>query len=127
MIFDTDIVIWLLRNHPGATDFVDRVPFAERNLPAISYLEALYGCRNSAELNNLRKLVADLFAQVLPLTERITETAQELMERFVLSRRPDAEDVLIAATALSRHEEVATGNLKHFNFIPGLIVKPFRP
>ena len=127
MIFDTDIVIWLLRNQPGATDFVDRVPFAERNLPAISYLEALYGCRNSAELSNLRKLVVDLFAQVLPLTERITETAQELMERFVLSRRPDAEDVLIAATALSRHEEVATGNLKHFNFIPGLIVKPFRP
>jgi len=127
LIFDTDIVIGLLRNHPGATDFVDRVPFAERNLPAISYLEALYGCRNSAEVSNLRKLVVDLFAQVLPLTERITETAQELMERFVLSRRPDAEDVLIAATALSRHEEVATGNQKHFNFIPGLIVKPFRP
>ncbi len=75
----------------------------------------------------MRQLVADLFAEVVPLTEGITEAARQLMERFVLSRRPESDDVLIAATALSRGEPVATGNLKHFDFIPGLVIKPFRP
>jgi predicted nucleic acid-binding protein len=36
-------------------------------------------------------------------------------------------DVLIAATALDCGEVVATANVKHFDFIPGLVVKPFRP
>jgi len=66
------------------------------NLSAISYLEVLYGCRNSGELNNASRMVVDLFAKVLPLTENISETAQQLMERFVLSRRPEPDDVLIA-------------------------------
>jgi len=127
LIFDTDILIWLLRNHPGAAEFVDRTPFPDRNLSAISYLEVLYGCRNSGELNNASWMVVDLFAKVLPLTENISETAQQLMERFVLSRRPEPDDVLIAATALHRDEPLATGNVKHFEFIPGLTLKPFRP
>ena len=127
MIFDTDILIWFLRRHPRAAEFIDSVPVGERNLSAISYLELLYGCRTREDLREVHRAIAELIAEVLPLTEGLTKTAQELMERFVLSRRPDAEDVLIAATALSRHEEVATGNLKRFNFIPGLIVKPFRP
>ncbi len=100
---------------------------AERNLSAISYLELLYGCRNPGDLSHVRQMVADLFAEVLPLTEGITETARQLMERFVLSRRPEPDDLLIAATALNRGEVVATGNLKHFDFVPGLEVKPFRP
>ena len=45
------------------------------NLSAISYLEVLYGCRNSGELNNASRMVVDLFAKVLPLTENISETA----------------------------------------------------
>src|SRR5690242_17825448 len=101
--------------HPGAAEFIDSVPLGERNLSAISYLELLYGCRNREDLTEVRRAIAELMAEVLPLTESLTKTAQELMERFVLSRRPDAEDaedVLIAATALSRHEGVATGNLK---------------
>ncbi|HEV2175981.1 MAG TPA: type II toxin-antitoxin system VapC family toxin [Terriglobia bacterium] len=127
MIFDTDIVIWVLRNHPRATEFVDAVPFVERNLSAISYLELLYGCRNSGELTQVRQLVTDLFAEVIPLTEAISDPALRLMEQFVLSRRPGSDDVLIAATALNRGEALATGNLKHFDFIPGLEITAFRP
>lgn len=127
MIFDTDILIWFLRKHPAAADFVDTVPLSERNLSAVSYLELLHGCRNTGELREAGQMVADLFAEVLPLTERVTETARQLMERFVLSRRPGTTDVLIAATALSRGEGVATGNQKHFSFVPGLEIKVFRP
>jgi predicted nucleic acid-binding protein len=127
VIFDTDILIWYLRRKSAAADFVDGIPFAERNLSAISYLELLYGCRKAEELVQVRKVAGDLFADIVPLTETITESARRLMERFILSRHPDVGDVLIAATALSRGEVLATSNRKHFDFVPGLEIKVFRP
>jgi len=127
LIFDTDILIWRLRNHAGAVEFVNRVSPDERNLSAISYLELLYACRNANELGRLHKSVTEHLAQVIPVTEAITEAAIHLMEKYALSRRPGSNDVLIAATALDRGEALVTGNRKHFDFIPGLEVKAFRP
>ncbi len=127
MIFDTDILIWRLRMHPGAIKLVDRVSPAERNLSAVSYLELLYGCRDLDDLKRLQKSVMGHFAQVLPITEGITESAIHLMEKYSLSRRPDTNDVLIAATALNMRETLVTCNRKHFEFIPGLDLKVFRP
>jgi predicted nucleic acid-binding protein len=75
----------------------------------------------------LQKSVTGYFAQVLPITEGISESAVRLIERYSLSHRPDTNDVLIAATALSLQETLVTGNRKHFDFIPGLDLKIFRP
>ena len=76
---------------------------------------------------DLREFLAEWFTEITPLTRRITEYARELMETFVLSHRPDPADVLIATTALERGEPLITCNGKHFNFIPGLEVRIFRP
>ncbi|MBZ5515507.1 MAG: type II toxin-antitoxin system VapC family toxin [Acidobacteriia bacterium] len=126
LIFDTDILVWVLRRHLGAVAFVERVPVAERKISAISYLELLRGCRDLEELNRLSKHVMSKFGEVLHLSESITESASRLMERFALAHRPDVSDVIIAATALGLDETVATGNIKHFDFIPGLSLKRFR-
>lgn len=126
MIFDTDILAWVLRRHLGAVQFMERVPLADRKLSAISHLELLYGCRDQEELNRLNKHVANKFGEMLTISEAITESAGRLMERFALSHRPDVSDVIIAATAINHGETVATGNVKHFNFIPGLTIKRFR-
>ena len=127
MIFDTDILIWFMRKDPASAKFVDSVPVVERRLSAVTVLELLYGCNNSASLTEVQKLVNDLFAEVIPITEPITESALQIMTRFVLSRRPGTNDVLIAATALHRQEQLATANRRHFDFIPGLDLKVFRP
>ncbi len=127
MIFDTDILVWLLRRHPEAIRFVDRVPPPDRNLSAGSYLELVYGCRDAEDIKQIQRLVFDLFAEIVPLTEVITASGVRLMENYALSHRPDVTDVLIGATALTRGEMLATGNLKHFDFIPGLEIKAFRP
>ena len=126
MILDTDILVWVLRRHPGAIQFVEGVRLAERTVSAVSYLELLYGCRDQGQLDQLRRHISTRFAEVVPLSEDITVSAQRLIERFVLSRRPDVADVLIAATALSRGETLATGNPKHFDFVPGLEIRVFR-
>jgi len=127
VIFDTDILVWYLRKRTEAATFLARVPLAERNVSTITYLELLYGCRDRAGLRDVQEFVSGAFSEVVPITEAISEAARQIMERFALSHRPDVTDVLIAATALNRGEVVATGNVKHFDFIPGLVIKPFRP
>jgi predicted nucleic acid-binding protein len=127
LILDTDILIWVLREHPGAIRFVERLPFVERKLSAVSYLEILFGARDATDLNRLTKHISTQYANILMLSDSITESAIQLMERFALSHRPGENDVLIAATALRNGEILATGNVKHFDFIQGLQLKIFKP
>jgi hypothetical protein len=127
LIFDTDILIWLHQGHAEAARYVNRVPVLERNLSAVSYLELLYGSRDGRDLRAVRKMVEDLFAEVVPISESISASAIRIMESFVLAHRPDVSDAVIAATALDRHESLATANLKHFRFISGLNLRVFRP
>jgi predicted nucleic acid-binding protein len=127
LILDTDIVVWMLRKHPGALRFAHQVGAQQRHLSCVSHLELLDGCRDSQQLNDLREFIGGWFTEVLPLTPAASSTAVGIMEKFALARRPGVHDVLIAATALERREPVATGNVKHFDFIPGLVIEPFRP
>jgi len=127
LILDTNIIIWVLRGHPRAIAFVDRLPLAERNLSSVSYLELLRGCRDKADLERTLKLLEDELAEIVPLDERITKLAIGLMEMHAPSRRPGIPDLLIAATAMTRGELLATGNIKDFDYIPGLQLKPFSP
>ncbi len=127
MIFDTDIIVWVLRGHPGAIRLVEGVPLAERRISAISYLEVLYGCRDKLQLQQLVEHFSTKYSEIALVSETITSSALQIMERFALAHRPEATDVLIAATALNRGEVLATANVKHFDFIPGLVIKPFRP
>ena len=127
MIFDTDILIWVHKGHKEAARFIDRVPPQERNLSAISYLELLYGSRDASDLKKIQKMVDDLFAEVVPLTENISASALRIMQSYVPAHRLNPGDAMVGATALARHEPLATGNEKHFKFIAGLQVRTFRP
>ncbi len=127
MILDTNIIVWVLRGHPRAIAFVDRLPLADRNLSAISRLELLRGCRDKPDMQRTLELIEDEFAEIVPLDDKVTGLAVDLMEMFAQSRRPGIPDVLIAATAISRGETLATGNIKDFDYIPSLRLKPFVP
>jgi hypothetical protein len=127
LILDTDILVWVLREHSPALRFVDSIPPGHRNLSSVTYLELLYGSHDARDLRGVKELVDDIFAEVIPVSEAISRTAMRLMEEFVLACRLGVNDAFIAATALERHEPLATANQKHFRFIPGLELKTFRP
>ena len=126
MIFDSDVVIWMLRRHPKAIRFARAVDPAERNVSVVSYLEVLRGCRDRREASDLAEFMREWFTEVIPLKGEIGDRAVSLMGQFALSHRPGVDDMLIAASALDRRERVATGNVKHFDFIPGLVVYRFQ-
>jgi predicted nucleic acid-binding protein len=126
MIFDSDIAIWILRGDARAMKFAQGFSPEERLLSVVSHLELLQGCRHRREQQDLEELLSGWFGEILPLDTRISRRAVLLMREFGLSHRPSASDLLIAATALEAGEALATGNVKHFRFVPGLVIRPFQ-
>jgi len=116
----------MLRKHPKAIRFARAIDPSERNVSLVSYLEILRGCRDRQEANDLALFIQEWFTEVISLKAEFSDSALSLMKQFAVSHRPGVNDMLIAGTALGRHEIVATGNVKHFNFVPGLVVRRFQ-
>jgi predicted nucleic acid-binding protein len=93
----------------------------------VSYLEVLQGMRNKAELMAVQQMLRRRQANMLPVTEAITQRAITLMEALTLSHGLQMGDALIAATALEHGLPVLTGNVKHFASVPGVLIEGFLP
>lgn len=57
----------------------------------------------------------------------MSHLAASLMEAHAVRSGLQLADALIAATARETGETLATGNVRHFRPIPGLLLKAFRP
>jgi len=125
MIFDTDILIWVERNHPPANQFVNTTD--SRNISVQTYLELLQYAENKDQQEKSKKFLKELGFRVLPITENIGHRAMIYIEQYGLSHGMDAGDALIAATAVENNLPLATGNAKHFKAIKGLELKVFKP
>lgn len=126
LIFDTDVAIWILRGAPSALTFARATPPERRLMSVVSKLELLERCRNRREQRAVEELLNGWFGEIVPVDASISRLAVRLMQQFGLTHRPGMADVLIAATALETGEPLATSNLKHFRFIPGLAIEPFK-
>ena len=125
MIFDSDVLIWFLREEPNAVDLIDSS--ADRAVSIVTLMEAIQGARSKTHM----RIILDLFAatgfRVLPLSEAIGHLAAGLMEEHTLAEGLQVSDALIAATAIEIGEVLATGNIRHFRSIRRLALKRFRP
>lgn len=125
MLVDTDVLIWYLRGHPGAAQFLETLPAL--TLSAATYMELVQGCRNKGELAQLKKDFAIRQAAVLPITEAVSDRAVALVETHSLSNGLQMADALIAATALEHGLPLASANSKHFRTLTGLRLETFLP
>lgn len=98
-------------------------------ISVISAGELLHGCwRADAPARRARReeFVEAMVAAVpvvpitLPIVRVYAQTDAELATR---GERLPTSDLLIGCTALSREDEVVTGNRRHFDRIPGLVVQ----
>ncbi|HJT78485.1 MAG TPA: type II toxin-antitoxin system VapC family toxin [Gemmataceae bacterium] len=118
---DTDILIDALHGLPLAINFL----VAQRaggglGISVITAMELVVGCRNTAELANLRQFLAGV--TTWPVDVGVSQRGYQLMESFCLSHGLTIPDSLIAATALERGLTLYTRNVRHFQMIPGLAV-----
>ena len=125
MLFDTDVLIWVLRGNPRAARAVDAVP--ERGLSVVSYTELLQGARDRREVGVIRSFLSDLDFQMLPLSENIGHRAAIYMEQYALKVAMSLADALVASTAVEGRLTLCTANRKHYQLIADMKVEPFRP
>jgi len=125
VIFDSDVLIWVLRGNRRAARMVDAD--GAPCLSIVSYMELLHGARNRAEARTIRDALEQHDFQLLGLSENIGHRAAMYMEQYGLATALDVADALIAATAAENALPLATGNQRHFGVIPDIEIVPFRP
>ena len=99
----------------------------ERALSIVSFMELVQGARSLGEVREIRRFLRDNMFRILPLDEARSHLAASLMEAYALTCGLQVADALIAATARDTGEILATGNMRHFRPIAGLVLKAFRP
>ncbi|MGB0768331.1 MAG: type II toxin-antitoxin system VapC family toxin [Phycisphaeraceae bacterium] len=125
MLFDTDVLIWVLRGNAKAAKAVDACP--TRAISVVSYMELLQGARDKAEIRAIKSFLVDLNFELVPLSENTGHRASIYMEEYGLSIAMSMADALIAATAVQANTTLITGNSKHYKAVNELEIKRFRP
>ena len=126
--FDTDVISAAMRPAPPMhlVRRLARTPIEEQCTTAITVGEILYGAARAGRpglVELLRTLVTSA-QPVIAFDEQAAEAYGPLraeLER--LGRRLDAPDLRIAAIALSRDLTLVTGNVSHFERVPGLRIE----
>jgi predicted nucleic acid-binding protein len=124
-LIDSDVLVWLTRGHVGAAQRLRAL--THWRISAVTYMELAQGCRDKAELAQLKKGLAARHTEIVPITPAISERAAELIDSLALSHGMRLADALIGATAIVNMDTLITANVKHFGAIEGLDVETFEP
>lgn len=128
MIVDSTLINSLVRDDPVAADTIEELidsgtPIA---FSALTVFEVDVGLRGAAAQHRERfESVADRL-EVVPLTRDVAHHAAAIQRDLYDDGEPiGVVDVLIAATALARDEDVLTQNVGEFERVEGLNVETY--
>jgi predicted nucleic acid-binding protein len=125
MLFDTDILIRILRGNIKAAGIVDAE--SRRLISLVTYMELVQGARNRQELRQIKGFLSDAGFHVIPLSDEIGHRASIYIEEYGLGTSLGVADALIAATAVETNQCFCTGNKRHYRTMKELEIKEFRP
>ncbi len=125
MLFDTDVLIWILRGSAKAARLVDEA--GDRRISVVTLMELLQGAHDKHESRLIKRFVVELGFRTLPLTENTGHRAVVYMEEYGLSSGLRVADALIAATAAENNLTLCSGDKSHYRAIVELDLLPFRP
>jgi predicted nucleic acid-binding protein len=128
LLFDTDAVSEVLRKRPVPLylEWLRRVPREDQFTSAVVVAELYKGAfrseRAKFHLENIEKHVLPSVT-VLPFDVAVARVYGEIEAGLRKGGRPLADaDLQIAATAIRHGLELVTGNVRHFERVPGLVV-----
>ncbi len=123
VLVDTNICIDNLRGYQPATEYLLKLHNIERWISAITVME-LYAAPHLTpeQEEQMAGLIAG-FNGIIDIDQNIARTAGGLIAKYWKDRGLNPVDALIAATALFLDAVLITRNVKHFNFIQGMIVQ----
>lgn len=119
VIVDTDILLEFSRGSDTAADWLEKTAKTfTLSISSITEMELIVGSLNKKHLYEIRRFIEHF--QVVNISEKISSRASGLIEQYCLSHGLLIPDALIAATALTFDEGLATKNQRDFRFIEGL-------
>ena len=125
MLFDTDVLIWVLRGNHEAAKIIEASD--DRCMSIVTYMELLQGARDRREVKSIKGFLTDLAFAMVPLSENIGHRASIYMEEYGLKVSMGMADALLAATAVESQRTLCTANRKHYSPIGELDLRVFRP
>ncbi len=130
-LLDTDILSEVLKKKnpqvvAQAADYLAQ--YQQFEISAITRYEVMRGLKEKQAVRQLGNF--DTFCQkaiVHPITEEILDRASNLWAEARQGGRPCSDpDLIVAATALERGRILATGNVRHYQWIKGLTIEDWR-
>lgn len=122
MVFDTGVLIWVLRGNEKAVALVEAD--GGRAVSVVTSMELLQGARDKREMAEIRRFLAGF--EVIPVSEEMSYRALLYMEQYALKKGLSPLDALIGAAAIERQKVLCSGNTKHYGPIEGLELRRFR-
>jgi len=128
-IFDTDIYTNVIRKIPSETlrNRLKKVPRRDQFTTTITIGEVYYGIMKVSNKTRLLKLFEDVLlprATILSFDFSAAKKYGEIRSFLEKQGTPLSHaDLQIASIALSMNMTLITGNLKHFQRVPGLAVE----
>lgn len=118
---DTTILIDHLRGNASAKQFLKEY---QPYISSITVAELIQGAKNTLALKRAKKLWQNL--EIIYIDEETNTKALILLEQYYLSHGLKILDAFIATTAISQNLSLITSNIKHFSFIKGLQLRPWK-
>ena len=103
---------------------MDAMPFS---ISIVTYMELVQGMRNKRELTKMKKALADMNVEIIPLSEEVSMRAADYVEKYSLSHSMELADALIAGTCVEDNNTLVTANDKHYTAVQELQMTVFRP
>jgi hypothetical protein len=125
MLIDTDILIFYSRGSIKAQQTLQQIDTIK--LSIVSYMEYIQGVKNKRELQEFEKWLKQKDIMILPINEKISVQASQMVRQYALSHSLYMGDALIAATALHYKDSLLTANIKHYKMIESLELLIFKP
>ena len=127
-LFDTDAISEVLRKRPapGYLRWLRTISREDQFTSAVVVAELFKGAfrseRAAFHIDNIEKRVLPSVT-VLPFDVAVARVYGEIEARLKKGGRPLADaDLQIAATAIHHGLELVTGNVRHFERVPGLTI-----
>ena len=123
-LLDTCVCISLIKNQYGVRERIREIDPMDCKISEITRAELLYGAVKSGReehFDDVRE-ICSMFEEV-GITGCLQEYARIRWELERKGQKIDSLDLLIGVTALAEDYILVTGNVKHFERIPGLRIE----
>ena len=123
-LLDTCVCIALIKQVPSVVEHIRKVGVSECKISDLTIGELYFGAFKSGRKEHFDDVIEiDKLFEQYPTTYSMREYGDVRWQLERMGKRIDSVDLLIGVTALHEDLTLVTGNVKHFERIPGLRIE----